>query len=69
MVNRVKIVTDSTACLSPEEISKYDVRVVPLKVIFGTEVFREGVDISNEEFYRRIVASAHKRLPPPVASF
>jgi DegV family protein with EDD domain len=71
MVKKVKIVTDSTACLSPEEISKYDVRVVPLKVIFGTEVFREGVDISNEEFYRRIAQGG--KLPttsqPPVGDF
>ena len=52
---KVKIVTDSTAYLSPEEISRYDVRVVPLRVIFGTEVYSEGVDITNEAFYRRLV--------------
>lgn len=51
---KVKIVTDSTAALSAEEIARYNVRVVPLKVILGTEVFNEGVDITNEEFYRRL---------------
>lgn len=50
----IKIVTDSTACLSAEEMARYDVRVVPLKVIFGTEIYTEGVDITSNEFYRRL---------------
>ena len=55
---KVKIVTDSTAYLLPETIARYDIRVVPLKVAFGTEVYSEGVDITNEEFYRRLAKSS-----------
>ena len=55
---KVKIVTDSTAYLLPETIAQYDIRVVPLKVAFGSEVFSEGVDITNEEFYRRLAKSS-----------
>jgi len=51
---KVKIVTDSSAYLLPETITRYDIRVVPLKIAFGTEVYSEGVDITNEEFYRRL---------------
>jgi len=54
MTAKVKIVTDSTAYLTPEEIARYDVHVVPLKIIFGADVYSEGVNITNEEFYRRI---------------
>jgi DegV family protein with EDD domain len=68
---KVKIVTDSTAYLLPETIARYDIRVVPLKVIFGTEDFVEGVDITNEEFYQRLAKS--RALPtssqPPVSDF
>jgi DegV family protein with EDD domain len=68
---KVKIVTDSTAYLLPETIARYDIRVVPLKVTFGTEVFAEGVDITNEEFYQRLAKS--RVLPttsqPPVSDF
>jgi DegV family protein with EDD domain len=60
----VKIVTDSTARVSAEEISRYDVRVVPLKVIFGTEIYTEGVDITSEDFYRRLAG----RDPMPTTS-
>lgn len=68
---KVKIVTDSSAYLDPETIARYDIRIVPLRIGFGTEFFREGIDITNEEFYRRLVRS--KKLPttsqPPVSDF
>lgn len=56
MINRVRIVTDSTADLPKELAAKYEITVVPLKVIFnGEESFKDGVDIETEEFYRRQV--------------
>jgi DegV family protein with EDD domain len=58
MTKKVKIVTDSTAYLSPEEIARYDIHVLPLKVIFGLDAYSEGVDITNEEFYRRLAKAA-----------
>jgi DegV family protein with EDD domain len=68
---KVKIVTDSSAYPEPEVIAKHDIRVVPLKVAFGSEVFAEGVDITNEEFYQRLVKGG--KLPttsqPSVADF
>ena len=57
MTAKVKIVTDSTVYLSPEVIAKYDIHVVPLKVIFGANAYSEGEDITNEEFYHRITTS------------
>jgi DegV family protein with EDD domain len=67
----VKIVTDSSAYLLPEEIARYDVRVVPLKVIFGTEVYNEGIDITNEDFYRRLTprGMVPTTSQPPLAEF
>ena len=50
----IKIVTDSTAYLPEEMIREHDIRVVPLYVHFGTEAFKEGVELSNEEFYNRL---------------
>lgn len=68
---KVKIVTDSSAYPEPEAVAKYDIRVVPLRVAFGSEVFAEGVDITNEEFYQRLAKGG--KLPttsqPSVADF
>jgi len=50
----IKIVTDSTAYLPEETVRQHDIRVVPLYVHFGTEAFKEGVELSNEEFYQRL---------------
>ncbi len=53
----IKIVTDSTAYLPEATVRQHDIRVVPLYVHFGNEAFREGVDLSDEEFYARLKAS------------
>ena len=45
------VVTDSTADLPDEWRERYDIEVVPLKVMFGEESFRDGVDMNNEEFF------------------
>jgi DegV family protein with EDD domain len=50
----IKIVTDSTAYLPDLTIRQHDIHVVPLYVHFGQEAFREGVELSNEEFYSRL---------------
>jgi DegV family protein with EDD domain len=55
------VVTDSTADLPPEWRERYDVEVVPLKVLFGEETFRDGVDMNNEEFFAKLAAS--NKLP------
>ncbi|HSS95166.1 MAG TPA: DegV family protein [Candidatus Dormibacteraeota bacterium] len=58
---RFAVVTDSTADLPDEWRSRYAIEVVPLKVIFGGETFRDRVDMSDEEFFRRLAAST--KLP------
>ena len=50
----IKIVTDSTAYLPEATVRQHDIRVVPLYVHFGEQAFKEGVDMSNEEFYARL---------------
>ncbi|OGO02605.1 MAG: hypothetical protein A2Y72_04430 [Chloroflexi bacterium RBG_13_53_26] len=57
----VKIVTDSTSDIPPQLAAQLGICVIPLHVHFGNEVYRDGVDLSNEEFYKRLIVS--KRLP------
>ena len=58
---RFAVVTDSTADLPDEWRERYRIEVVPLKVIFGSETFRDRVDMTDEEFFRRLATST--RLP------
>ncbi|UCG10051.1 MAG: DegV family protein [Dehalococcoidia bacterium] len=50
----VKIVTDSSADLSPQQIEELGITVVPLYVRFGDEVLRDQIDITADEFYQRL---------------
>jgi len=50
----IGIVTDSTADLPPTLAAEWGITVVPCLVNFGQETFREGVDLSHAEFYRRL---------------
>lgn len=51
----IRIITDSTSDISKEEQEKYNIAIVPLKVIFGDTEYREGIDISIEGFYDKLI--------------
>ncbi len=52
----IRIVTDSTSDL-PEELTKeLGVTVVPLSVFFGEEAYKEGVEITREQFFKRLTS-------------
>ena len=53
----IKIVTDSTSDISPEAAQALGITVVPAYVHFGHEVYRDGVDISNNGFYQKLLTS------------
>jgi DegV family protein with EDD domain len=53
----VRVVTDSTADLPSEVVQELGITVIPLPVLFGDEVYRDGVDLSSEEFFERLTTS------------
>ncbi|MDQ7028377.1 MAG: DegV family protein [Ardenticatenia bacterium] len=53
----VTIVTDSAANLPAPVVRELDITVVPLTVIFGDQSYREGVDITPEQFYNLLRTS------------
>jgi DegV family protein with EDD domain len=52
----VRIITDSVADLPAEVARSLGIEVVPLIVRFGAQEYRDGVDLSTEEFYRMLKA-------------
>ncbi|MGB5925268.1 MAG: DegV family protein [Dehalococcoidia bacterium] len=66
----VAIVTDSVADLPPQVAEEFGITVVPLVLRFGTDVYRDGLDLSPDEFYERLRGSKAlpaTSVPPPVA--
>ncbi|MFL4498301.1 DegV family protein [Weissella sp. MSCH1] len=60
-MTKVKIITDSTARLTPEEVAQHDISVVPLTVMIDGTVYHDGVSITPSEFIEKMAAS--KSLP------
>jgi DegV family protein with EDD domain len=58
---KVHIVTDSTADLPAEQLKRYGITVVPLKVFFGPECYLDGVDLQPRAFFEKLATS--KELP------
>lgn len=50
----IEIITDSTCDISPAAAEEMGIRVLHLTVQFGEESFRDGLDISNADFYGRL---------------
>jgi DegV family protein with EDD domain len=67
----VAIVTDSTSDLDPADARERGIAVVPLFVNFGESSYRDQIDLSRDEFYRKLASL--KVLPttaqPTPASF
>ena len=53
----VKIVTDSCADLPPQLAQEMGITVVPVYMRFGEKVYRDGVDINQDEFYQKLAES------------
>ena len=50
----VAVVTDTDSSLAPDLASRYGIRLVPITVHFGDEVFRTGADIDDVALFSRI---------------
>lgn len=67
----IKIVTDNTTSLPQSLVEKYDIRIVPLTIQLEDGTYREGVDLSLEEFYKKLRNSVipPKTSQPPIGDF
>ena len=51
---KIAVVTDSSAYLPENVVQEYGIRVVPLNVHFNGSVFKDLVEIKEEEFFRKL---------------
>ncbi len=57
----MRVVTDSVADIPQKLAEELAITIVPFYVRFGDEVYRDGVDLSTEEFYRKLMSN--RKLP------
>jgi len=57
----VAVVTDSTSCLPQEEVERHGIEIVPVNLVYDGRVYRDGQDLTPEEFYRLLKEA--RKLP------
>jgi DegV family protein with EDD domain len=57
-VREIRIVTDSTADIPRDIREELGIEMVPLKVMFGSEAFTDGVTIESDQFYEKLASSS-----------
>jgi fatty acid-binding protein DegV len=56
-LKKIAWVTDSVSCISEDTAEKYGFNVVPLSIIFDGNCYKDGIELTNEEFYKKLKAS------------
>ena len=55
-MSKIKIISDSAADIRYETIEKYGIKILPINLYFGDELYRDYFDIKFEEFYKKLAA-------------
>ena len=54
-MKKIGIMTDSHSGILSEEAQRLGIKVLPMPFYIGEKVYREGVDLSRDEFYDRLI--------------
>lgn len=70
-MSQVKIVCDSSAGLTEEEIKKYNITIIPLTVMIDDTIYVERETITNDQFPEMMknAKSLPKTSQPPIGKF
>ncbi|MEJ6399731.1 DegV family protein [Nicoliella lavandulae] len=59
----IKIVTDSTSLITEEQANEYGITVIPLNVLIGDEVYKDGITIDGKQLTEYIENNPNKAFP------
>jgi len=54
-MQKVAIVTDTIACLPPEMVKQYQLRILPINLYFGDKIYRDWIDITPTQAYEQFL--------------
>ena len=57
-MKRIAWVTDSTSTIDSAFAEQNHIYIVPLRILFGDECYRETDEISSDAFYEKLAASS-----------
>ncbi len=53
----IRIIADSSCCISQEEAKQLNIDIIPLGISFGDENYLDGINLSTTEFYQKLINS------------
>ena len=57
------VVTDDAGDVAPELVEKYNIKIIPINIMFGTEEFLSGIDMDRPAFYRKVASVGDHNFP------
>ena len=60
---KYRIITDSSSGISQDEAAKLNVKVLPLNLEYKDKLYKDGIDISTDEFYSLLFANDENKKP------
>jgi DegV family protein with EDD domain len=69
MSHKIALITDSTCDIPAEWVRQYDITIIPMTIIWGNEQYLDGIDLTAEAFYQRLLSdSGHPTTSQPAPS-
>jgi DegV family protein with EDD domain len=66
-MQKVAILADSIACLTPEMVRRYRLQVIPINIHFNGRIYRDGVDLTSMEAYRLLEKDPERFASSPAS--
>jgi len=61
----MRIITDSAADFTADELKAYNITAVPLQVVFGEDCYEDGVTLTSDIFWSRLTGGENPKTSQP----
>lgn len=65
----IRIICDSASDITPKMAQQWEVKVLPIKTIFGEEEYLDGVTMNHEQFYEKLIETDQMPTTSQISPF
>lgn len=58
-LKKIAWITDSTCYVDPEYAKQHHIFIIPMSISFEEDIYKDGIDISEVEFYQKLAAAVN----------
>lgn len=68
-MEKIALITDSASDINSDLIKKYNINILPFKIIFSDKEYKDGVDITPAMLYEKLPKEMPKTSLPSISEF